>query len=275
MVGTSNPAQAAPTGPDAAAAPLAAGSVSPTVRLATTEQILAMAARGNGKLMTLGTPDVNAGKAAAGSAIASVTCYLDASLPYGGGAAGAHIYVDGVVYCDDYIHLGVLTVELYRGVDRMANRTVTGAYVPVLYGTAETSTCNEGAYVGVVGATVARYDLNPPSASLTIFTYPVYIGCGPSTPPATPLAVTNPGNQQWLELLPGSLQMRATGGTTPYSWSATGLPTGLSINSSTGLISGTARAGMYAVTVTAVDAAGASARAQFSWAVLRDGCPRC
>ncbi len=157
----------------------------------------------------------------------------------------------------------------------MANRTVTSGYVSVLYGTAETSTCNEGVYVGVVGATVTRYDLNPPSDSLTIVTYPVYIGCGPSTPPPTPLAVTNPGNQQWLELLPGSLQMRATGGTTPYSWSATGLPTGLSINSSTGLISGTARAGMYAVTVTAVDAAGATARAQFSWAVLRDRCPRC
>ncbi|GIH08262.1 hypothetical protein Rhe02_63290 [Rhizocola hellebori] len=275
MVGTSNPAQAAPTGPDAAATPLAAGAVSPTVRLATTEQILAMAARGNGKLMTLGAPDAKAGKAASGSAIAAVNCYLDFTAPYGGGAAGAHIYVDGFVFCDAYIHLGVLTVELYRGADRVANRTVTTAYVPVLYGTAETSTCNAGVYTGVVGATLARYDLTPPSVSLTIVTYPVYIGCGPSTPPATPLAVTNPGNLQGIELVYGTLQMTATGGTAPYTWSATGLPTGLSINSSTGLISGTARAGIYATTVTAVDATGATSSAQFQWTIFRDRCPRC
>jgi hypothetical protein len=98
----------------------------------------------------------------------------------------------------------------------------------------------------------------------------------PPPPPTTPLAVTNPGGRRTLELTATSLQMKATGGTTPYTWSATGLPTGLSINSSTGLISGTAsRAGGFAVTVTAADAAGASASTAFSWAVVRDGCPRC
>jgi hypothetical protein len=266
LSGTAIPAQASPIGP--------AGSTSPTVRLATTQQILEMAARGNGRLMTLGAPDAKGQTANAG--IAAVTCYLDASLPYGGGASGAHIYVDGVVYCDDYVHLGVLTVELYRGADRYANRTVTGAYVSVLFGTAEYGTCSEGVYVGVIGATVARYDLTPPSVSLTIYTYPVYIGCGPSPQPPKPLAVTNPGSRRTLEFSATSLQMSATGGTTPYTWSASGLPTGLSINSSTGLISGTAsRAGGFAVTVTAVDAAGASASTAFSWAVVRDGCPRC
>jgi len=36
-----------------------------------------------------------------------------------------------------------------------------------------------------------------------------------------------------------SAQVTAVGGTTPYSWSATGLPAGLSINAATGVISGT------------------------------------
>lgn len=50
----------------------------------------------------------------------------------------------------------------------------------------------------------------------------------------------------------------ASNGTAPYSYSATGLPSGLSINSSTGVISGTVAAGgagSYSVVVTATDAA--------------------
>jgi hypothetical protein len=46
----------------------------------------------------------------------------------------------------------------------------------------------------------------------------------------------------------------ALGGLTPYTWSATGLPSGLSINASTGQITGTPTAsGSYLVTVTVTD----------------------
>ncbi|MBZ5582338.1 MAG: putative Ig domain-containing protein [Acidobacteriia bacterium] len=54
---------------------------------------------------------------------------------------------------------------------------------------------------------------------------------------------------------PYAASMAATGGTTPYSWSATGLPDGVTINISTGAISGTpATAGPYTIAVTATDA---------------------
>lgn len=88
--------------------------------------------------------------------------------------------------------------------------------------------------------------------------------------------VTNPGNQvnyQWDSV---RLQMTATGGATPYGWSASNLPLGATINASTGLISGVLRgSGTRTVTVTVRDAAGATASTTFTWRVIRDACPRC
>lgn len=52
----------------------------------------------------------------------------------------------------------------------------------------------------------------------------------------------------------------ATGGTQPYTWSASGLPTGLAINSATGIISGTtAQTGTFTITVTAQDSSSPTA----------------
>lgn len=93
---------------------------------------------------------------------------------------------------------------------------------------------------------------------------------------AAALAVTNPGNQSSLQYDSAHLQMSATGGTTPYTWSATNLPLGASINPTTGLITGLLRgSGSRTVTVTAKDAAGATAGTTFTWRVIRDACPRC
>ena len=53
--------------------------------------------------------------------------------------------------------------------------------------------------------------------------------------------------------------MTATGGTTPYAWKATGLPTGLTISATTGVITGTPSAtGTFNPVVTLTDASGAT-----------------
>ena len=56
---------------------------------------------------------------------------------------------------------------------------------------------------------------------------------------------------------------------TPFTWSASNLPTGLSINATTGAISGTpTAAGTTSVVVTAKDTVGVTGSATFSWAVV-------
>ncbi len=69
------------------------------------------------------------------------------------------------------------------------------------------------------------------------------------------ISVSNPGNQNsTVGTAISAVSHTASGGTAPYSWSATGLPPGLSLGSSTGQITGTpTTAGTYNVTVTASD----------------------
>jgi Putative Ig domain len=83
------------------------------------------------------------------------------------------------------------------------------------------------------------------------------------------VSVTSPGNQSTKVSTAVSLQIHATDSAgAALTYSATGLPTGLSINSSTGLISGTPTAtGSFNVTVTAKDSTGATGSASFTWTI--------
>ncbi|GAB1690150.1 hypothetical protein KRM28CT15_19530 [Krasilnikovia sp. M28-CT-15] len=85
---------------------------------------------------------------------------------------------------------------------------------------------------------------------------------------ADPVAVTNPGTQNDAAGTSVSTTLAPSGGTGPYTWTATGLPTGLSINASTGAITGIpTTAGDFAVTITVTDAAERTATITFSWSI--------
>jgi putative Ig domain-containing protein/phospholipase D-like protein len=125
----------------------------------------------------------------------------------------------------------------------------------VISGTATTA--------GTSTVTVTGTDSTGPTGSAT-FTWTVG-----STAPNT-VTVTNPGSEAGTVGTAASVQITAadsaSGQTLAYS--ATGLPAGLSISSSTGLISGTpTTAGTSSVTVTATDGTGASGTATFSWTI--------
>jgi hypothetical protein len=124
----------------------------------------------------------------------------------------------------------------------------------VISGTAKTA--------GTSSVTVTGTDSTGPTGSAT-FTWNV--GTAGNT-----VTVTNPGSQAGKVGTAASLQMAATDSASgqTLTYSATGLPAGLSISSTTGLISGTpSTAATSSVTVTATDTTGASGSATFSWTI--------
>jgi hypothetical protein len=91
---------------------------------------------------------------------------------------------------------------------------------------------------------------------------------------ANQLVVTSPGARGGVTGSAVSLQVQASDSAAgqTLSYTATGLPQGLVINSSTGLISGTpSTTGLNEVTVTVTDSTGAQGSAAFSWTLGSPG----
>ncbi|MGW3044235.1 M4 family metallopeptidase, partial [Kitasatospora sp. NPDC001159] len=133
------------------------------------------------------------------------------------------------------------------------------------YAAARTATLN--AATDLYGANSAEYN--------AVATAWAAVNVG-SLPNPGGVTVTNPGNQSTAVGGSVNLQINASGGTAPLSYSATGLPAGLVINANTGVITGTATtAGNSNVTVTVKDSAGKTGTTSFTWAVTGGGGGTC
>ncbi len=87
---------------------------------------------------------------------------------------------------------------------------------------------------------------------------------------ATPLVITTTSPLPAATAVTAYAEtLAATGGTAPYSWTATGLPAGLTLDPATGALSGTPKtaAGAVTIDVTVTDATGATATSHLTMAV--------
>ena len=119
------------------------------------------------------------------------------------------------------------------------------------------------------GNTSARLDIETCTDSVQqLWTLPTGSSSGNT------VTVTNPGNQTSTVGTAASLQIHASDSASgqTLTYGASGLPAGLSINGTSGLISGTPTAvGTSTVTVTASDTTGAVGSSTFTWTVSSSG----
>ena len=126
---------------------------------------------------------------------------------------------------------------------------------------------------GTSSVTVTATDSTGPSGSAS-FSWTINSAGGTGNT----VTVANPGSQTGTVGTAAGLQVSATDSASgqTLAYSATGLPAGLSISSSTGLVSGTpTTAGTSSVKVTATDGTGASGSASFSWTINSAGGSGC
>jgi eukaryotic-like serine/threonine-protein kinase len=112
------------------------------------------------------------------------------------------------------------------------------------------------------------YAQNPQAGTLLARGTTVTIYVQPAT--SNTITVASPGPQAGVVGTAASLQIQASDSASgqTLTYTAAGLPAGLSIDSASGLISGTpTTAGTFAVTITVTDTTGASERASFTWTI--------
>lgn len=125
--------------------------------------------------------------------------------------------------------------------------TATGGKAVGLHSGGGTTTCTSGS-----GTPFTIFQ--PVNEALAKFG--VSLVTAPSQTGSSPV-LKSPGNQNLYVGRPVGIALTTTGGTTPYTYSATGLPAGLTINTATGTITGTPTTwGMRNTTLTVTDAAG-------------------
>src|SRR5262249_31103772 len=126
-----------------------------------------------------------------------------------------------------------------------------------------------GFFSGYGAATMYDQNYQPKPAYNAVVT-----ALGGSSSPGNTVTVTNPGAQSGTVGTAASVQVQASDSASgqTLTYSASGLPPGLSINASSGLISGTpTTAGSYSVTITVKDGTGATGTAGLTWTIAGSG----
>jgi hypothetical protein len=129
-----------------------------------------------------------------------------------------------------------------------------------------TNSSNDVAAQATATVSGGSFSYTMPARSLVTFQIPASGGSGTGNT----VTVTNPGTQAGTVGTAASVQIHATDSATgqTLTYTAAGLPAGLTISAATGLITGTpTTAGTSSVTATVTDSTGAKGTASFTWTI--------
>jgi hypothetical protein len=156
--------------------------------------------------------------------------------------------------------VSITTASLPAGVVGAAYNTTlaaTGGTTPYTWSaTGLPAGLTLNASTGVISGTPTATGTSTVAVTVTDSTNPTHLTATAnfSLVVVTPLSITTSSLAAGIVGTAYNAPVAATGGTTPYTWSATGLPAGLNINTSTGAITGTpTAAGTSTVAVTVTD----------------------
>ncbi|AEV85403.1 hypothetical protein ACWT_4383 [Actinoplanes sp. SE50] len=192
------------------------------------------------------------------------TCSFATSTLFGAGGSGDPVFGSGAVAVtavpDQVSTLGSAIAALplsATGGSRPYTWSVTGLPNGLTFDPTTTSVTGTPTSAGTSTVTVTVIDARGKTARIT-FRWAV----------VTKITLAKIADQGTTQGRSVTLSPSAAGGTTPYTWSATGLPNGLSIDSATGVITGTPDTlGASNVTVTVTDARKQNAKVSFVWTI--------
>jgi hypothetical protein len=180
----------------------------------------------------------------------------------------------GVQYAWDYWSIyGVVWPAYAYFYQKTGNAIITGSNPPITYGNAYQSMFSWGAVYSYQSGPYAAINLMKTLGEVGLWQFDALQWMQGTTAPV-PLSITTTSLPSGIVGTPYTATLVADGGTPPYTWAAPTLPMGLTLNSTTGQISGTpsvATTGNIGITVT--DSASPSAMATASLPLTINSAP--